>query len=133
MELAIEVTIFLAIFGALIKLFTAQARHDARVSILWEAYKEEARASTRKRGTMERSGQWKLTQKGQEMIPLDLREEIKSLVSQKKLNPRKLKTWDVIENLGGVSRLAIEAEKVDVYLQEMIVMVECYIQCHLDI
>lgn len=142
MELGIFVTIALAIVGALIKLFANQAKLDTKVSVLWDAYIEEARQNTRRRGTMERSSEYHLSKQGLDMIPRELKDEIKKLVGQregvigfftrKKANPKKMATWDIIEKLGGVSRLSYEAEKLGIGLSEMIVMVETYIRRHLE-
>jgi len=131
MELAVLVTIFLAIAAALGNLHREVSQLNAKVDILWEAYKEEARRNTTRRGTMSRSSQWRLTEQGKGVISPELRKEIRELVGNRKLNPRKLKTWDVIAKLGGVARLSQEAEKVDMPLGEFIVLVETYIQHHL--
>lgn len=105
-------------------------RMNAKIEILWDAYKEEARAATGRRGTMESSSQWQLSKLGLDMISPELRDDMKSLI-HKKQNPSKLETWKIIKLLGGVPRLSMEAEKADVPLSEFIVMVEVYFQKHL--
>lgn len=105
---------------------------NTKIEILWDAFKAQALQSTKKRGTMESSSEYHLTQKGQDMIPPSLKDEIKLLAQKKRLNPGKAQTFEIVKMLGGVPRLAEEAEKLDIDIQEMIVMVETYIRKHLE-
>lgn len=116
---------------------------NAKIEILWEAYKAEGRQSTKRRGTMETQSQYRLTKQGLDMIPPDLKDEIKALAdrgqgikaflfNRKKLNPDKAQTWDIIKKLGGVERLAEAASSAGCDVQEMIVMIETFIQRHLE-
>jgi len=142
MELGICIPIALAIFGSLIKLFVNQAKIDSKLSILWEAYREEAKQSTRRRGVMEAQSEYRLTKQGFDLISPELKDEIKNLISLKRKgikwpfnrnqNPDSLKPWDIITKLGGVQRLSKEADKADITLGEMIVMVETLIKRHFN-
>lgn len=125
---------------AIIGVIYRYGRMNARIEILWDAYKAEARSNTRRSGAMERGSKWHLTEKGEDLIPVKLKEEIKKLLAHKrgikafiqhKLNPG-LDTWEVIEKLGGVERLCDEADTVGVSLKEMMVMVEAYIDRELE-
>lgn len=106
-------------------------RMNTKIDILWDAFKAQALRNTMKGGTMESSSDYHLTPKGRDMIPSSLKDEIKLLAQKKRINPGKVQTFQIVKMLGGVSRLAEEAEKLDIDIQEMIVMVETYIHKHL--
>lgn len=121
-------TALVAVLGLVYK----AGKMNAKIEVLWEIFKIEARQNIGRRGDMTSSSEYHLTEKGQGMIPVGLKEEIKTLVTSKKLNPGKAKTWDIIGKLGGVTRLTGEAEKAEIPLGEFVIMVETFIQKHLN-
>jgi len=132
------ITIFLAIAGAISKLYHSMAKLDARVSILWDMFKADTLMNIGKRGVMLRLSEWQLSEGGRELISPELKNEIEWLIRRhqgirgyfyrKKLNPAKLRPWDIIEKLGGVARLSHEAERMNVSLYELVVILEHYIK-----
>jgi len=138
MELSLLITIFLAIAGAIGKLYHSMTKLDARVSILWDIFKADALMNIGKRGVMLRLSEWQLSEGGKGLISAELKNEIEWLIRQhqgikgyfyrKKLNPAKLKPWDIIEKLGGVPKLSYEAERMNVSLYELVVILEYYIK-----
>lgn len=116
---------------------------NAKLEILWDIFKAEARANTGRRGTMETSSHYRLTKKGLDMIPPNMKAELKNLANnnqgtkllffnRKKPNPGEIEIWEIIKKVGGVERLAEVASEAGVDVQEIVVMIETYIQRHLE-
>lgn len=134
-----------SLVAALIAILTVVykfAKMSAKLEILWDIFKADARANTGRRGTMETASQYRLTKKGLDMIPPNMKAKLKDLVNdtrgmkilffnRKKQNPGKIEISEVIKKLGGVERVAEVASEAGVDVQEIVVMIETYIERHL--
>lgn len=110
---------------------------STKLDILWSAYEADARSSARWRGTMEKSSEWKLTNKGQAMIPEEIKKEIdtkfnkrtvKSFLRLGKSNPNSIGIVDIIKSLGGISSLTTDADRLGIPVSEFIAMIGTYIK-----
>lgn len=128
MDIAALVSAIVAIIGVLYSILYKFAKMEVKVELLWGAYCEEARLNARRKGKMDRSSGYHLTEEGQKLIPEDLKGDIQALISKKKINPKKVHTPEIVKMLGGVGRFARYAENNDLSVGEMIAITEVYIQ-----